>query len=130
MSFNVFVVQFVEFFEKYGTPEEEIDRINELGPRARPTSIGSCITLSDSTPSFGWYFPCEVPLEVAMDAAERCDAAQKLMRWAMVQSVPHLNKLGRDMKPHQLSKRNTDFKFTLPGATARDQLIVRGKWKF
>jgi hypothetical protein len=73
----------VDFFWNVGAPESEIDMLNEVGAAVNPGKIGSWIDMSArGGMDGGWFFPVEIPLKLATEAAENCDSIKKLSEWA------------------------------------------------
>ena len=61
----------VDFFWNVGAPESEIDRLNDIGALINPVKIGSWIDMSaKGGMDGGWYFPVDMPLKLAIEAAD------------------------------------------------------------
>lgn len=119
----------VEFFEKCRVKDEEVDFLNEIGPRALPTMIGSWVEFSTDTsvspavaskPTFGWYFPTDVPFDVAVSIAEQGDATHKLSQWLASRSISNAVYIQRSMQSDDpQSMKRAIFHFNLTGSSAQ-----------
>jgi len=109
---NVFIQKMVDFFWNVGAPESEIDRLNDVGALINPVKIGSWIDMSGKGGmDGGWYFPVEIPLKLALDAADPGDPATKLKQWSEKYGVDKCMSVGRDMGA--APPRQTEFRFKL-----------------
>lgn len=73
----------VDFFWNVGAPESEIDRLNDVGALINPFKIGSWIDMSaKGGMDGGWFFPVEIPLKLAIEAADPGDAVRRVAEWA------------------------------------------------
>jgi hypothetical protein len=114
----------VDFFWNVGAPECEIDRLNDVGQRLNPPSIGSWIEMSArGAMDGGWVFPTEVPLGSAIDAADIGDVTRKLIDWASTKNVRDVCAIARDMGA--APPRQTEFRLKMPGSGYDDQIAVR-----
>src|SRR5690349_12256052 len=75
---NIFIQKMVDFFWNVGAPESEIDRLNDVGALINPVKIGSWIDMSaKGGMDGGWYFPVDIPLPLAIEAADAGEAITK-----------------------------------------------------
>jgi hypothetical protein len=103
--------------------ESEIDRLNDVGALINPYKIGSWIDMSaKSGMDGGWYFPVEIPLKQAVEAADPGDAVRRLMEWADKHMADKVFSIGRDMGA--APPRQTEFRFRLPGYDLNTQLRI------
>eukprot|EP01103_Thecamoeba_quadrilineata_P008330 TRINITY_DN18098_c0_g1_i1.p1 TRINITY_DN18098_c0_g1~~TRINITY_DN18098_c0_g1_i1.p1 ORF type:complete len:462 (+),score=61.43 TRINITY_DN18098_c0_g1_i1:166-1551(+) len=120
---NLFIQRMVDFFWNVGAPETEIDKLNEVGTRINPVVIGSWIDMSiQGGMDGGWYFPFEIPLDVALTAADDGDSLHKLVEWAQAHKVERCVSVGRDMGA--APPRQIELRLILPGVTFADQLEI------
>lgn len=118
---NIFIQKMVDFFWNVGAPESEIDRLNDVGALINPVRIGSWIDMSSKGGmDGGWYFPVEIPLKLAVEAADPGDAIKKFSDWAESNGILSVNAVGRDMGA--APPRQTELRLKLPGATAEAQI--------
>jgi len=118
---NIFIQKMVDFFWNVGAPESEIDRLNDVGALINPVRIGSWIDMSSKGGmDGGWYFPVEIPLKLAIEAADPGDAIKKFADWAESNGILSVNAVGRDMGA--APPRQTELRLKLPGATAEAQI--------
>lgn len=107
-----FIQQMVDFFWNVGAPEEEINRLNEVGSLINPPIIGSWIDVSrELGMDGGWFFPSEIPLEVALSAADPGYPTQEVSAWAKSCGIENCNYVGRDMGA--IPPRQTEIRFDL-----------------
>ena len=79
---NIFIQKMVDFFWNVGAPEPEIDRLNDVGALINPVKIGSRIDMSNKGGmDGGWYFPVEIPVQLAISAADAGEATRKVMEY-------------------------------------------------
>jgi len=118
---NIFIQRMVDFFWNVGAPESEIDRLNDVGALINPVRIGSWIDMSSKGGmDGGWYFPVEMPLKLAVEAADVGDATKKFSDWAESNGILSVYAVGRDMGA--APPRQTELRVKLPGATHEMQL--------
>lgn len=118
---NVFIQKMVDFFWNVGAPESEIDRLNDVGSLINPIKIGSWIDMSaKGGMDGGWYFPVDIPLKLAIEAADAGDSTSKVNEWAETNGVTSCFSIGRDMGA--APPRQTEIKAKLPGADFNAQL--------
>lgn len=118
---NTFIQKMVDFFWNVGAPETEIDRLNDVGALINPVKIGSWIDMSaKGGMDGGWYFPIDVGLKAAVEAADTGDALQKFVSWAEQNNLQTIYAVGRDMGA--APPRQTELRFKIPGSTTEDQI--------
>jgi len=118
---NSFIQKMVDFFWVVGTPEVEIERLNDIGASINPTVIGSWIAMSNKGGmDGGWYFPVQTETPIALEGADAGDAKNKLSEWIQQHSIPNSLVIGRDMGAHP--PRQTEYKFPVPGLNFEDKL--------
>jgi len=118
---NIFIQKMVDFFWNVGAPESEIDRLNDVGALINPVRIGSWIDMSSKGGmDGGWFFPVDIPLKLAVEAADAGDAVKKFTEWAEASNVVSVYAVGRDMGA--APPRQTELRLRLPGATADAQV--------
>jgi len=118
---NIFIQKMVDFFWNVGAPETEIDRLNDIGALINPIKIGSWIDMSGKGGmDGGWYFPVDMPLKLAVEAADDGEAIRKFREWAESKGVVTVFTVGRDMGA--APPRQTELRFKLPGVDFEDQL--------
>jgi len=120
---SIFIQRMVDFFWNVGAPEDEIDRLNDVGALINPVKIGSWIDMSKmGGMDGGWFFPVEIPLRLAMEAADQGTAIREFGSWAESHSITTVFAVGRDMGA--APPRQTEIRFRLPGNTPEDQVRV------
>jgi len=120
---NIFIQKMVDFFWNVGAPETEIDRLNDVGALINPFKIGSWIDMSaKGGMDGGWYFPVEIPLKLAIEAADPGDPPQLVVEWAEKHQVEKCYSVGRDMGA--APPRQTEFRVRLPGTDPEAQLAM------
>jgi hypothetical protein len=120
---TAYIQRMVDFFWNVGAPESEIDTLNEVGAAINPGKIGSWIDMSSrGGMDGGWFFPVEIPLKLATEASENCDAVKKLSAWAETNNCNVCISIGRDMGA--APPRQTEFRFRLPGSDFTNQLRI------
>lgn len=120
---NVFIQKMVDFFWNVGAPESEIDRLNDVGALINPIKIGSWIDMSaKGGMDGGWYFPVDIPLKMAIEAADPGEPSKKVTEWAAKHSVEKSFSVGRDMGA--APPRQTEIRVHLPGTDFGHQLEV------
>eukprot|EP01126_Amoeba_proteus_P012708 TRINITY_DN1524_c0_g1_i9.p1 TRINITY_DN1524_c0_g1~~TRINITY_DN1524_c0_g1_i9.p1 ORF type:complete len:316 (-),score=58.66 TRINITY_DN1524_c0_g1_i9:598-1545(-) len=111
----------VDFFWNVGSPETEIDRLNDVGALVNPSSIGSWIDMSEKGGmDGGWFFPIEVPTKLSWDAADEGESLTKLAEWAKKHGIDRCDYLGRDMGA--APPRQTEVRFQPQGETFGEQV--------
>ncbi len=112
---NSFIQQMVDFFGNVGAPESEIDRLNDVGALINPVKIGSWIDMSGKGGmDGGWYFPVEIPLSLALEAADAGEPSVKVKDWGTRHNIDKVYSVGRDMGA--APPRQTEIRVKLPGA--------------
>jgi len=118
---NIFIQKMVDFFWNVGAPESEIDRLNDVGALINPVKIGSWIDMSaKGGMDGGWYFPVDIPLKLAIEAADAGEAITKFGQWAESHDAIAAFTVGRDMGA--APPRQTEIRMKLPGADFDAQL--------
>eukprot|EP01101_Sappina_pedata_P007800 TRINITY_DN4192_c0_g1_i1.p1 TRINITY_DN4192_c0_g1~~TRINITY_DN4192_c0_g1_i1.p1 ORF type:complete len:503 (+),score=182.04 TRINITY_DN4192_c0_g1_i1:213-1511(+) len=124
----IFIQRMVDFFWNVGAPESEIDRLNEVGALINPSNIGSWIDMSGrGGMDGGWYFPGDIPLRMAVEAADPSPSVDRLIEWSEKHSIDTCFTVGRDMGA--APPRQTEIRLKLSGDTYEKQ-IVAGKDAF
>mmetsp|Transcript_16242 Transcript_16242/g.63331 ORF Transcript_16242/g.63331 Transcript_16242/m.63331 type:complete len:475 (-) Transcript_16242:205-1629(-) len=120
---NIFIQKMVDFFWNVGAPESEIDRLNDVGALINPIKIGSWIDMSaKGGMDGGWYFPVDIPLKMAIEAADPGDPSKKVTEWAEKHSVEKSFSVGRDMGA--APPRQTEIRLRLKGPEFSKQLEI------
>lgn len=120
---NVFIQKMVDFFWNVGAPESEIDRLNDVGALINPIKIGSWIDMSaKGGMDGGWYFPVDIPLKMAIEAADPGDPSKRVTEWGNKHAVDKAFSVGRDMGA--APPRQTEIRVHLPGSDFNQQLDV------
>eukprot|EP01118_Nematostelium_gracile_P019110 TRINITY_DN872_c0_g2_i2.p1 TRINITY_DN872_c0_g2~~TRINITY_DN872_c0_g2_i2.p1 ORF type:complete len:438 (-),score=129.48 TRINITY_DN872_c0_g2_i2:24-1337(-) len=118
---NIFIQKMVDFFWNVGAPESEIDRLNDVGALINPIRIGSWIDMSSKGGmDGGWFFPVEMPLKLAAEAADSGDAIRTFTNWADSNNISQVYAVGRDMGA--APPRQTELRIKLPGSTLQNQV--------
>lgn len=118
---NIFIQKMVDFFWNVGAPESEIDRLNDVGALINPIKIGSWIDMSaKGGMDGGWFFPVDIPIKLALEAADPGEPATKLKQWADKHSIDKCYAVGRDMGA--APPRQTEFRIRLPNMDFTNQL--------
>lgn len=111
---NIFIQKMVDFFWNVGAPESEIDRLNDVGALINPIKIGSWIDMSaKGGMDGGWYFPVEIMLKMAIEAADPGEPSKKVLEWSEKHHVEKCFSVGRDMGA--APPRQTEIRVRLPG---------------
>uniref|UniRef100_A0A6B2L4B5 PH domain-containing protein n=1 Tax=Arcella intermedia TaxID=1963864 RepID=A0A6B2L4B5_9EUKA len=111
---NVLIQEMVDFFWNVGAPEQEIDRLNEVGGLINPLTIGSWIDMSTKGGmDGGWVFPVNVPMEDALKACDDGDPLKKLSHWTKANAITECITVGRDMGASP--PRQTEIRFNIKG---------------
>lgn len=120
---NIFIQKMVDFFWNVGAPESEIDKLNEIGADINPIKIGSWIDMSaKGGMDGGWYFPVDIPLKQAIEAADEGEPSRIVNEWAEKHGVDKSYSVGRDMGA--APPRQTEIRMRLPGADFQTQLKI------
>jgi hypothetical protein len=120
---NIFIQKMVDFFWNVGAPESEIDRLNDVGALINPIKIGSWIDMSArGGMDGGWYFPVDIPLNLAIEASDAGDPTRKVTEWATQNNASMCFSVGRDMGA--APPRQTEIRLKLPGGDFNAQLRV------
>jgi hypothetical protein len=118
---NIFIQKMVDFFWNVGAPESEIDRLNDVGALINPVRIGSWIDMSSKGGmDGGWFFPVDIPLKLAVEAADAGDAIKKFSDWAESHNIVSVYAVGRDMGA--APPRQTEVRLRIPGPTGDAQV--------
>merc|ERR1712137_1480691 len=120
---NVLIQKMVDFFWNVGAPESEIDRLNDIGALINPAKIGSWIDMSaKGGMDGGWFFPVEIPVSMAIEAADPGEPTKAVEEWAEANNIKTAQSVGRDMGA--APPRQTEIRFNLPGDNFQQQLNV------
>lgn len=120
---NVLIQKMVDFFWNVGAPESEIDRLNDIGALINPAKIGSWIDMSaKGGMDGGWFFPVEIPVSMAIEAADPGEPTKAVEEWAEANNIKTAQSVGRDMGA--APPRQTEIRFNLPGDNFQQQLDV------
>lgn len=120
---NIFIQKMVDFFWNVGAPESEIDRLNDVGALINPIKIGSWIDMSaKGGMDGGWYFPVDIPLKMAIEAADPGEPSRKVTEWAEKHGVEKSFSVGRDMGA--APPRQTEIRLRLRGHEFSKQLEI------
>jgi hypothetical protein len=92
------IQEMVDFFWNVGAPDEEIDRLNNIGGVINPAYIGSWIDMSTlGGMDGGWIFPGEMAIHDGLEACDEGDARTKLDNWLKNNGISNGILLARDM---------------------------------
>jgi hypothetical protein len=92
------IQEMVDFFWNVGAPDEEIDRLNNIGGVINPAYIGSWIDMSTlGGMDGGWIFPGEMSVHDGIEACDEGDARTKLENWLKNNGIGNGILLARDM---------------------------------
>ena len=120
---NIFIQKMVDFFWNVGAPESEIDRLNDVGALINPIKIGSWIDMSaKGGMDGGWYFPVEILMKMAIEAADPGEPSKKVLEWSEKNHVEKCFSVGRDMGA--APPRQTEIRVRLPGDVFEDELRI------
>eukprot|EP00009_Paramoeba_aestuarina_P003717 CAMPEP_0201512680 /NCGR_PEP_ID=MMETSP0161_2-20130828/4883_1 /ASSEMBLY_ACC=CAM_ASM_000251 /TAXON_ID=180227 /ORGANISM="Neoparamoeba aestuarina, Strain SoJaBio B1-5/56/2" /LENGTH=465 /DNA_ID=CAMNT_0047908615 /DNA_START=37 /DNA_END=1434 /DNA_ORIENTATION=- len=120
---NIFIQKMVDFFWNVGAPESEIDRLNDVGALINPAKIGSWIDMSaKGGMDGGWYFPVDILMKMAIEAADPGDPSKKVLEWSEKHHVEKCFSVGRDMGA--APPRQTEIRVSLPGDSFDSQLHI------
>ena len=70
----------------------------------------------------GWYFPVEILMKMAIEAADQGEPSAKVLEWATKHKVEKCLSVGRDMGA--APPRQTEIRVQLPGETFEEQLVI------
>lgn len=120
---NIFIQKMVDFFWNVGAPESEIDRLNDVGALINPIKIGSWIDMSaKGGMDGGWYFPVDIQVSMAIEAADPGEPSKKVSEWATKNNVTKAWSVGRDMGA--APPRQTEIRVSLPGTSRSRQIEI------
>jgi len=124
---SLFAPKIVSFFYNMGSPMTEVDRMNDVGALINPRNVGSWIQTSlNGGMDGGWTFPAEIPMKLAVEAADSTeaedDAVRALSQWADANDVLVCISVSRDMG--KSPPQQTEFRMILPGADFNIQLAI------
>jgi len=120
---HVLIQDMVDFFWNVGAPEQEIDRLNEVGGLINPVTIGSWIDMSTKGGmDGGWLFPVNVPVADALKACDDGSPLKKLSSWTKNQNITEGITVGRDMGASP--PRQTEIRFNIKGDTFDARLNI------
>jgi len=111
---SVLIQEMVDFFWNVGAPEQEIDRLNEVGGLINPLTIGSWIDMSTKGGmDGGWLFPVTVSIADALKACDEGSPLKKLTSWTQNNNIKECVTVGRDMGASP--PRQTEIRFNIKG---------------
>jgi len=111
---NVLIQEMVDFFWNVGAPEQEIDRLNDVGGLINPLTIGSWIDMSTKGGmDGGWVFPVAVNMVDALKACDEGKPLTQLSEWTRAQHIEECVTVGRDMGASP--PRQTEIRFPVVG---------------
>jgi len=118
------IQEMVDFFWNVGAPDEEIDRLNNIGGVINPAYIGSWIDMSTlGGMDGGWIFPGEMAIHDGLEACDEGDARTKLETWLKNNGITTGILLARDMGASP--PRQTEIRISLANEFAKNfELIV------
>jgi len=117
----------VDFFWNVGAPESEIDRLNDVGALINPMKIGSWIDMSaKGGMDGGWFFPVEISLKLAVEAADQGDSVKKFSEWGEAAGIHMAYVVGRDMGA--APPRQTEIRVKLPGTPDEQVRLALDAW--
>eukprot|EP01091_Cochliopodium_minus_P015492 TRINITY_DN5539_c0_g1_i1.p1 TRINITY_DN5539_c0_g1~~TRINITY_DN5539_c0_g1_i1.p1 ORF type:complete len:450 (-),score=118.93 TRINITY_DN5539_c0_g1_i1:40-1389(-) len=118
-----FIQKMVDFFNIVGSPESEIDRLNDVGALINPKLIGSWVEESSlDGMDGGWFFLNQTPLSFTLSSLDSGDHVSIMRDWADKNNITHSLYLSRDVGAE--SPRITEMRFKLPGDDVSSQLKV------
>jgi hypothetical protein len=118
---NILIQEMVDFFWNVGAPEQEIDRLNDVGGLINPLTIGSWIDMSTKGGmDGGWVFPVNVPMTDALKACDEGVPLTKLAEWTKSHGIVECITVGRDMGASP--PRQTEIRFSVKGNAFEDKL--------
>jgi hypothetical protein len=107
------IQEMVDFFWNVGAPDEEIDRLNNIGGVINPAFIGSWIDMSTlGGMDGGWIFPGEMAINDGLEACDEGEARTKLENWLKNNGITNGVLLARDMGASP--PRQTEIRICLP----------------
>jgi len=118
------IQEMVDFFWNVGAPDEEIDRLNNIGGVINPAFIGSWIDMSTlGGMDGGWIFPGEMAIGDGLEACDEGEARSKLENWLKNNGITNGILLARDMGASP--PRQTEIRIALNFEFAKNfELIV------
>lgn len=120
---NLMIQKMVDFFWNVGAPENEIDRLNDVGALINPNFIGSWINMSSKGGmDGGWYFPVLTPIGFALETCDGGEPSKKISAWATQHDITHAYSVSRDMGA--APPRQSELKFQIPGDNFQQQLEI------
>lgn len=120
---NLLIQKMVDFFWNVGAPENEIDRLNDVGALINPSHIGSWIDMSSKGGmDGGWVFPVNTPIGFALETCDSGEPVKKINAWATQYNITHCYSVSRDMGA--APPRQTELNFKIPGESFQQQLDI------
>lgn len=118
---NIAINKMIDFFWNVGTPENEIERLNDIGSLINPVVIGSWIDISvHGGMDGGWFFPVNMPIKFALEACDQRETLKMILKWSEKYNVEMCKSISRDMGA--APPRQSELKFDIPGNSFEDQL--------
>jgi len=109
---QVLIQEMVDFFWNVGAPDEEIDKLNNIGGVINPPVIGSWIDMStQGGMDGGWIFPGDMSITDGLEACDDGTAKKKLDDWVKANNLTTGVLLARDMGASP--PRQTEIRFSL-----------------
>jgi hypothetical protein len=124
------IQEMVDFFWNVGAPDEEIDRLNNIGGVINPANIGSWIDMSTlGGMDGGWIFPGDMAIHDGLEACDEGEARTKLENWLKNNGISNGILLARDMGASP--PRQTEIRFALNNDFPKNfELIVNALKSF
>jgi len=125
---QVLIQDMVDFFWNVGAPDEEIDRLNNIGGVINPAVIGSWIDMSTlGGMDGGWIFPGDMAIHDGLDACDEGPARNKLEDWLKASSITNGVLLARDMGASP--PRQTEIRISLANDFPKNFDLIIGALK-
>jgi len=120
----------VDFFWNVGSPDTEIDHLNDIGALINPSHIGCWVEISHrSGMDGGWCFPITMKLNLALCTLDGERSKNQLQSWANQFMITECNYLSHDMGAEP--PRRTEFHFNLKNFSFEKQMeIIKSAFKF
>lgn len=117
------VQRMVDFFWSVGSPQQQIELLNNTGIGLNPARLGSWTRLSASGGiDAGWAFVDRFDLDLVMRVVPPSSVAQALLAWAASHGVTKCCEVSHDVSG--IPPQTTELRMELPGPTAAAQVAV------